>query len=390
MRAEHGGARAIRPPNRRALITSAASELFYRRGYSRVGMSEIAEAVGIGPSALYRHFSGKQELLTRVVLDQLEPFQMTLRTELGDGDLDPLVRKLAAVALDNRQLGVLWQRESRNLPTEARNELKEQLRVVATRLARLAQAFRPDLTDHAARFRAWCLFSVLTSPSYHRVDLPRGQFEEVLGNMLVAVSAQPPPDTSAGTQRVPVTLDHQASRRRLLLSAATRLFAEYGYAAVTMEDIGAAVGISGPSVYNHFASKRELLDAVITRGTSWLEMELERTLATAATVRDALDALLRTYVGFAESHRGFVDLLISEVDHLPTLQRHRVRQIQHEFVSEWVELLRVQRRELDRPTGRVLVQAALTLANDMVRTGTIRDPAAVRDVCGTLLFTTSP
>lgn len=390
MGATHRGARAVRPPNRRALITSAASELFYRRGYSRVGMSDIAEAVGIGPSALYRHFSGKQQLLTRVVLDQLEPFQSILCAEPGDGDLDPLVRKLAAVALDNRQLGVLWQRESRHLAAEARNELKEQLRVVATRLARLAQAYRPDLTDHAARFRAWCLFSVLTSPSYHQVDLPRGQFEGVLRNMLVAVGRQPAPDTTARAQQVPVPLDHQASRRRVLLSAATRLFAEHGYAAVTMEDIGAAVGIAGPSVYNHFVSKPELLDAVITRGTSWLEMELERTLGTTATARDALDALVRTYVGFAAGHRGFVDLLISEVDHLPTLQRHRVRQTQHEYVSEWVELLLAQRRELDRPTGRVLVQAALTLANDMVRTGTIRDPDAVRDACGALLFSTEP
>jgi AcrR family transcriptional regulator len=381
--------RATRPANRRALITSAASELFYRRGYSRVGMSNIAEAVGIGPSALYRHFSGKQQLLTTVVLDQLEPFQTILEPEIGNADLDPLVRKLAAAALDTRQLGVLWQRESRHLSGDARDDLKEQLRVVATRLTRLAQAYRPDLDDHAARFRAWCLFSVLTSPSYHQVDLPRGQFEGVLRNMVVAVGGQPP-GTPEPAPQPPVALDHQASRRRVLLSAATRLFADHGYAAVTMEDIGAAVGITGPSVYNHFASKQELLHAVITRGTSWLEMELERTLATAPCARDALDALLRTYIGFAQGHRGFVDLLISEVDHLPQLERHRVRQIQHEYVSEWVELLREDRTELDRPTARVLVQAALTAANDMVRTGTIRAPGAVRAVGRTLLFTTRP
>lgn len=382
--------RAARPANRRALITSAASELFYRRGYSRVGMSDIAEAVGIGPSALYRHFSGKQQLLTTVVLDQLEPFQTILESDAGDADLDTLVRRLASAALDTRQLGVLWQRESRHLSGDARDDLKEQLRVVATRLARLAQAYRPDLGDHAARFRAWCLFSVLTSPSYHRVDLPRGQFEGLLRNMVVAVSEQPPPGASVPARQVEVTLDHQASRRRLLLSAATRLFADHGYAAVTMEDIGAAVGISGPSVYNHFASKQELLNAVITRGTAWLEMELERTLATTTTARDALDALLRTYIGFAQGHRGFVELLISEVDHLPQLERHRVRQTQHEYVSEWAQLLCEDRRELDRPTARVLVQAALTAANDMVRTGTIRDPDAVLAVGRTLLYTTRP
>jgi AcrR family transcriptional regulator len=392
-----GNTRVIRPRNRRALITSAASDLFYRRGYSRVGMSDIAEAVGIGPSALYRHFAGKQQLLMRVVLEQLEPFKTILgefspeASGIDPGDLDPLVRKLASAALDTRQLGVLWQRESRHLPDSDRDELKEQLRVVATQLARLARAYRPDLTDGAARFRAWCLFSVLTSPSYHRVELPRGQFEGLLRNMVVGVSEQPPGgESTVGAPPESLRLEYRASRRRLLLSAATRLFADYGYAAVTVEDIGAAVGIAGPSVYNHFGSKQELLNTVIIRGTSWLEMELERTLAGTSTVEDALSSLLRTYIGFAQDHRGFVDLLISEVDHMPDLERHRVRQTQHEYVSEWVALLREARPELDQATARVLVQAALTAANDMVRTGTIRDADALGRVGQALMFTTRP
>jgi AcrR family transcriptional regulator len=353
-------------------------------------MSDIAEAVGIGPSALYRHFTGKHQLLTRVVLDQLEPFQTLLASVDEDGDLDPLVGKLAAAALDTRQLGVLWQRESRHLPREARDDLKEELRVVATRLERLALAYRPDLTDAAARFRAWSLFSVLTSPSYHRLVLPRGQFEDLLRNMVIALAEQAPSPETAPPGPVPLGLEHRSSRRRLLLSTATRLFAEHGYAAVTMEDIGAAVGIAGPSVYNHFTSKQELLTAAITRGTSWLEMELERMLATTSTVHDALDALLCSYIGFAQGHNGFVDLLISEVDHLATLDRHRVRQTQHEYVSEWAALLREARPELDAVGSRVLVQATLTAANDMVRTGTARDPGAVLHVGRTLLFRTRP
>ncbi|HEY0572939.1 MAG TPA: helix-turn-helix domain-containing protein [Pseudonocardia sp.] len=60
--------RGTRPLNRRQLILAAAAELFYRRGYPNVSMGEIAEAVAIGPSALYRHFRGKQELLSEVVL----------------------------------------------------------------------------------------------------------------------------------------------------------------------------------------------------------------------------------------------------------------------------------------------------------------------------------
>jgi AcrR family transcriptional regulator len=60
-------ARGTRPPNRRQLIIDAATDLFSRKGYANVAMGDVAEAVAIGPSALYRHFRGKQDLLATVV-----------------------------------------------------------------------------------------------------------------------------------------------------------------------------------------------------------------------------------------------------------------------------------------------------------------------------------
>ena len=60
-------ARGTRPSNRRQLIIDAATDLFCRRGYANVAMGDVAEAVAIGPSALYRHFRGKQDLLATVV-----------------------------------------------------------------------------------------------------------------------------------------------------------------------------------------------------------------------------------------------------------------------------------------------------------------------------------
>lgn len=47
-------------------------------------------------------------------------------------------------------------------------------------------------------------------------------------------------------------------------SAALTLFAERGYRATTMADIGAAVGIRGPSLYRHVRSKQDLLAEIMT------------------------------------------------------------------------------------------------------------------------------
>ncbi len=391
--------RPVRPRNRRELITAAAADLFHRQGYAQVGMSDIAEAVGVRPSALYRHVDSKQQLLVRVVLEELRPFAELL-DGVDVGNAEHVVRGLAATALEHRRLGVLWQREARNVTGDARDELKEALRRVASGLGELAGVRRAGLDAEETRFRAWCLFSAVTSPSYHRLDLPGEDFEGLLRAMVLAVVDQPAlmgtshPGTSplAGSEAVtpsPGGGRHRVARRGLLLSAATRLFASHGYAAVTTEDIGAAVGITGPSVYSHFASKQDLLASVISRGESWLEIELERTLAGSVDAQGTLGALLRSYAGFVSEDSGFIDILVGEVDHLPAPERHRARQIQREYVTEWVALLREVRPELTEGQAGVVVHGALTIANDMARTGTIRDLDAVVRVGTGLLFETA-
>ncbi len=47
-------------------ILEAAEALFARRGYAGVGMSEIAEAVGLGKSSLFHHFPSKAQLYAAV------------------------------------------------------------------------------------------------------------------------------------------------------------------------------------------------------------------------------------------------------------------------------------------------------------------------------------
>ena len=51
-------------------------------------------------------------------------------------------------------------------------------------------------------------------------------------------------------------------RRRAIISAAERLFADRGYARTSMKQLAAAVGITDASLYNHFASKRDILEAL--------------------------------------------------------------------------------------------------------------------------------
>jgi TetR/AcrR family transcriptional regulator, cholesterol catabolism regulator len=52
------------------------------------------------------------------------------------------------------------------------------------------------------------------------------------------------------------------TRDRILL-AAIRMFGAHGFESTTMRDLGSAVGIKAPGIYNHFGSKEEILNAAI-------------------------------------------------------------------------------------------------------------------------------
>src|ERR671929_340000 len=55
------------------------------------------------------------------------------------------------------------------------------------------------------------------------------------------------------------------SRREQILRAAAQLFAERGSRSVGVDDVGAAVGVTGPAIYRHFTSKDAMLAEMLLR-----------------------------------------------------------------------------------------------------------------------------
>jgi AcrR family transcriptional regulator len=373
-----------RPRNRRALIVAAATDLFARRGYDEISMSDIAEAVEIGPSALYRHFAGKQDLLREVLTSGLLP----VRELFGRRDLS--VAQVATIALDQRQLGVLWQREARHMRPDDYLALRAELRSIGQLLADRVLFARPELSAAAANLLAWAVIAVVSSTSFHHLELPRPQYELLIAELLDAVLAAEVPAGFGAARDFPSHGLVPNSRREALLAQAVRMFAQQGYTGVGIEDIGAAVGIAGPSIYNHFPSKRDMLTLALQRGTAVLFMDLTTIYSTAADARDALNRLVRSYVGFALRHHDVIDLMITELGHLGEDEQHRARQAQYEYISEWTHLLQIVHSGLDATAARVRVQAVLSIVNNAVRTVRFRRDSGVAEVlevmCGRLLL----
>lgn len=370
-------ARGTRPPNRRQLIINAATDLFSRKGYANVAMGDVAEAVAIGPSALYRHFSGKQDLLATVVeaaLDTLDDAFAAAEDERG-ADVSEV---LAAAVLRHRGVGVLWHRESRQLAPADRREFRAAIDQIAARFAALIVGRRPALDAADAQLLAWSGLAVATSVSLHSLTLAEPEFTTLLSGLISTVVHSPlPPRQSTPAHTTTSGLVRTQTRREAILTEATRLFAANGFARVSTEDIGARVGISGPSVYNHFPTKSDILLAAMLRGDEWLRLDMNRAFAQASDPRDGLTRLLASYGAFVLDNPHLLQVLVSESNHLPEPERHRIRAAQHAYIDDWVNLVRQVHPSWDATHTRIRVQAVQTMINDIPAVPVLREQPGV-------------
>src|SRR3954451_16923744 len=93
-------------------------------------------------------------------------------------------------------------------------------------------------------------------------------------------------------------------RMEQTLGAAHELFAERGYAAVTMDEIAAAVGVTKPLLYNYFGNKEQLYIACMERAGDSLIKTIAGSVGQSANPGDALGAGVRAFFEFLDTHRG--------------------------------------------------------------------------------------
>ncbi|TQF04694.1 TetR/AcrR family transcriptional regulator [Kitasatospora acidiphila] len=358
-----------RPRGRRTQILLAAAEQFHRRGYHQVAMAEVAAAVGITAPALYRHYRGKPELLRQAVrggLDELDRAVTAAGTRPERGPV-ALAEALAAVALDQRALGTLCQRDARLLPAAQRSELRRQLCATVRSGAGQLRAARAELATSEAELLLWSALSVGGSLSYHTFAPPRRRFEQLLSGLLCGVLDAQVDTASDVRSKRRVDEDEPVGRREELLAAAVRLFDERGFDNVSTDRIGAAVGIAGPSLYKHFPTKVDLLAAALVRCRERLWHEVAGTLTGPGEPTAMLVNGLAAYVDFARRHHHYLGAMVSETERLAEPDRTRAVDFRRDFLRLWVDLLRQVRPEYDKAEARIRVHAMFALVNDGVR-----------------------
>ena len=105
-------------------------------------------------------------------------------------------------------------------------------------------------------------------------------------------------------------------REAQMLDAARRLFAERGFAAVTMDDVAAAVGVTKPLLYTYFGNKDRLYLACMRPAAEALVTTVLEAVEDAEQPADALALGLRAFFSFVDRDRDAWRVLFDET--LPT------------------------------------------------------------------------
>jgi AcrR family transcriptional regulator len=124
------------------------------------------------------------------------------------------------------------------------------------------------------------------------------------------------------------------------LRAASRLVAKGGHEALSLREVADAVGVAHRSLYNHFAHREALLDAVATDAY----LRLAAKLAKAKTAED----YTAVYVGFALKNRALYALMTSR-PHATMKLNPPLQTAVHKVITE---AMRIFARDIESPGER--------------------------------------
>lgn len=155
----------------------------------------------------------------------------------------------------------------------------------------------------------------------------------------------------------------------IIRSAALSLFAEKGYQATSLRDIGAAVGVQAGSLYNHITSKDELLFSLLSDSISDRLQALRQATQTVddpiERLRVAIDIVIRHR--FEEHSEIFVSQ--SELRALRPEQRAGVVALRDAYEAELEGVLTyaAEKAHLRLGDGKLVVYAVIAIGQQVAR-----------------------
>lgn len=251
--------------NTKQRILLTAEEIMARKGLAAT-ISEIAARSDIKNSVIYHYFKNKEDLLFSIAEYRLQDIRIQMEEQLlGLNDPESQLRKFIFFRLyyldKNKNYGKLLLFECRSNFNFYNHQAFDQSKWFIATLGRILQAgitsgvFRKDLNIWLVRDATFGLMDLANmnqlrnSESTHQKD-----FDHIMNLIqpMVMMSKNAKPDI--------------ADKRKRILLAAEKIFAEKGYKNTTIQDIASMAGVGDGTIYDYFKNKEDLLFKTLKEG----------------------------------------------------------------------------------------------------------------------------
>jgi AcrR family transcriptional regulator len=156
------------------------------------------------------------------------------------------------------------------------------------------------------------------------------------------------------------------TRERLLESGAT-LFASRGFLGVGIEELGAQLGLTGPSIYRHFKTKAAILGEMLISVSQSLLDGAEAVRESELKPDLALSQLIHKHIDFALGNADLIKVHERDFANLSEADAKQVRRLQRKYVEIWVDEIVRNRPDASVDQARTMAHAVFGLLNSTPR-----------------------
>ena len=357
-------------------IVETAARLFAARGYTSVSVADIIEELGCTPPRLYRRFPSKLALLHAVLDAALE------RQECGGSNLETYISRALKAAADHPALVITYVRDRRLIdPVDFVDIAQRDTNHNAGWRAAIATA-APGLTPLAITIRHRAIGAIVAASAVAPRNAGgarlRAAFAVGLHDLVTTPFVGPDTATAEAPRwHVPPT------RRQEILDAAITLLGARGYANVRVDDVGEIVGIAGPSVFQHFTTKQQILVAAFDRGIIQLMISASVAVDGADNANSALRRLVSGLAETAARNRALFTMLVRESGGLDESDRERILRLRRDYDDIWAAVIREIWEQLNAETTRAIARAGADAVLSGLRRAT--DLSAASDLAASTL-----
>ncbi|MGX4694444.1 TetR/AcrR family transcriptional regulator [Streptomyces sp. JNUCC 63] len=187
-------------------------------------------------------------------------------------------------------------------------------------------------------------------------------------------------DTRRRPESDPPAETKAARTRQRIMDVAARMIGRRGYVGVRLSDVASEAGLQTAAIYYHFASREELIEAVIREGTIQVNTHVRRALAELPPNTDPIDRIVVAVEAHLRVTLGMSDYTLAAVRNsrqLPDSMRASIRASEEEYSILWRDLMNAAhaagriRHDADSYLTRMLIFGALNWAAEWWRPDSI-------------------